>query len=444
MMTLIFIKKWWFLLFYLLIYFLAINAVVLNRFWQFETFYFDHGIFDSSLWQVAHGLLPIIDHLENGFISQFGDHFTPTLYLLAPLYLLTSKYEPILIIGNLFVVASAFVIFLIAQAKIKSRFLVFAIIFAYTLFIGLQNTIIANLHTELITLLTLSLTLLCLEKGKWRWYWLFLILTLGTKQNFAAIGIGLGIYLFFINKKISLVTIVFSLAYYFLITKIIIPNYLYSPAFNFSWNSTKTETVFTSLATFGFLPLGAITFLPAIFQDFITRFFFTSAARWDLGLHYNATLSVLLVYSSILTASKFNKRVSILLAVLIIFSTLYFHRFKYHGALGLSYNSDFYRHTAQMDFLRNFLRQIPPNKTVMTLNNLAPYLTHTNAVMLLRGNYQDFSPDVIALDTRPGQNPANFWPTNYETLRNLPILISTDSAYNLRRVSDTLYIFIRK
>lgn len=393
---------------------------------------------------MAHGLLPIIDHLENGFISQFGDHFTPTLYLLTPLYWLTSKYEPILIIGNLFVVASAFGLFLIAQAKIKSRFLVFAIIFAYTLFIGLQNTIIANLHTELITVLTLSLTLLSLEKRKWRWYWLFLILTLGTKQNFAAIGIGLGIYLFFINKKIGVATIIFSLAYYFLVTKIVISNYLYSPAFNFSWNGMKTETIFTSLATFGFLPLGAITFLPAIFQDFVTRFFFTSSARWDLGLHYNATLSVLLAYGAILTASKLNKKLLTFFAIIIILFTLYFHRFKYHGPLGLSYNPDFYRHTAQMDFLRNFLQQIPPNKTVMTLNNLAPHLTHTNSVMLLRGNYQDFGPDVIALDTRPGQNPANFWPTNYETLVNLPILISTDSAYNLRRVSDSLYIFLRK
>lgn len=393
---------------------------------------------------MAHFQKPLIDHLENGFISQFDDHFTPTMYLLTPLYRITSAYEPLLIMENFFVLASAFVLFLIAKSKIANRLLVFAIILAYTLFIGLQNAIIANFHTELITVLTLSLTLLSLEKRKWRWYWLFLILTLGTKQNFAAIGIGLGIYLFFINKKISLATIIFSLAYYFLVTKIVISNYLYTPVFNFSWNSMKAETVFTSLATFGFLPLGAITFLPAIFQDFITRFFFTSSARWDLGLHYNATLSILLAYGSILTASKLNKKFLTFFAILIILITLYFHRFKYHGALGLSYNPDFYRHTQEMKFLKDFIFQIPPNKTVMTLNNLAPYLTHTNKVMLLRGDYKNYSPEIIALDTRSGQNPANFWPTNYETLINLPILISTDSAYNLHKVSDTLYIFIRK
>ncbi len=428
---------------YLGIYFVAINAVVLNRFWQFEAFYFDHGIYDGSLWQVAHGLTPIIDHLENGFISQFSDHFTPTLYLLAPLYWFTAKYEPVLIIGNFFVAASAWVLFLIARAKIKSRLLVFAIIFAYTLFIGLQNTIIANLHTELPALLTLALALWAIEKKRWKTYWLFLILTLGCKQNFAAIGVGLGIYLLFSNRKTGILTVVLSFVYYFLVTKIIIPSYAYNPSFHLDWSPIKTETIFISLATFGFLPLGAVTFLPAIFQDFITRFFFTSPARWDLGLHYNATLSVLLAYGAILGSQRL-KKLAILAAIFIIFTTLYFHRFKYHGALGLAYNPDFYRHTSEMNFLKDFLARIPSNKTVMTLNNLAPYLTHTNPVMLLRGNYEDYKPEIIALDIRAGQNPANFWPTSFETLINLPVLISTDSAYNTRRVSDTLYIYTRK
>lgn len=391
---------------------------------------------------MAHLQKPIIDHLEDGFISQFGDHFTPTLYLLTPVYWLTNSYEPILIIGNLFVALSAYVLYLIARKRIKSSLMIFAVILAYTLFIGLQNTIIANLHTELPALLTLALTIWAIENKKWRTYWLFLILTLGCKQNFAAIGVGLGIYLFFLKeKKVGLFTVIFSLAYYFLVTKIVISNYLYGLAFNFSWNSMKTETVFASLATFGFLPLGTITFLPTILQDFITRFFFSTPARWDLGLHYNATLAVFLTYGSILTASKLNKKLLTFFAILIICLTLYFHRFKYHGALGLSYNPDFYRHTSEMKFVTDFLKQIPTNKSVMTNNNLAPYLTHTNKVMLMSANRD---PEVIALDIRDGQNPVNFWPSTFAATINLKNRLATDSAFIYVRISDSQFIFIKK
>ena len=110
--------------------------------------------------------------MENGFISQFGDHFTPTLYIFTPIYWITNSYEPILVIGNILTVASAFVLYLIARKRIKSGLMVFAIILAYTLFIGLQNTIIANLHTELPALLTLALTLLAIERKKWKLFWI--------------------------------------------------------------------------------------------------------------------------------------------------------------------------------------------------------------------------------------------------------------------------------
>jgi len=301
------------IVFYLLLFLIAINAVVLNRFWQFEAFYYDHGIFDSSIWQVAHFHWPIIDHLEDGFIRQLGDHFTPTIYLLIPIYWLTSAYEPILVVENLFVAASAFVIFLIAKDKIPNRSMVFAIVLAYTLFIGLQNTIIANFHSELPALLTLAITLWAIEKKRWKYYWVFLVLTLGCKQNFAAIGVGLGIYLLTIKeRKVGLATIIFSFAYYLFATKLAIPllglrpyaygSSIYSPiemVKNVFVPSMKLETLGVSFATFGLLPFAGLGFLPSILQDFGTRFVFSSPARWDLGLHYNATLAVLLAYGSI-------------------------------------------------------------------------------------------------------------------------------------------------
>jgi uncharacterized membrane protein len=443
---LVFIKRYWFILLYLGLYFIAINAVVLNRFWQFEALYFDHGIFDSSLWQVAHLHIPIIDHNEAGFISQLTDHFSPTMYLLVPIYWLWTTYEPLLVIGNLFVVASAFVVLLIAKGRITNSLFVFAIIIAYTLYIGLQNTIIANFHTELIALLTIGITLLAIEKKKWVWYWVFLVLTLGTKENFASIGLGIGIYVFFLNHRVGAVTIILSVIYYFLITKVAIPNYAYGQiAFgNFFLPTVKTETMLVSFATFGFLPLGAITFPPSIFQDFFGRFVINAGSeRWDLGMHYNATLGILLSYGTILVASKLNKKLVLIFTLIIISTTVYFHRFKYHGPLGLAYNPVFYQHTGEMFFTKDFLSHVPKNKTVMTLNNLATYLTHTNSVMLLRGDYRKYKPDIIVLDLRPGQNPVNFWPGRYNDALALEHVIRADSEYKIIYTSGDQVIYSR-
>ncbi len=175
-----FLLAWWPLLVYLLVYLIAINAVVLNRFWQFEGLYFDHGIFDSALWQAAHFKIPYVDLINyypnGGLTRQLGNHFTPTFYLLTPLYSFTSAYEPILVVQNLIIFLSAIVIVIIAKGKIVNRLMVGAIVFAYTLFIGLQNLLISNLHTDAIATLTLALVFWAIEKKKWLWFWIFLLL----------------------------------------------------------------------------------------------------------------------------------------------------------------------------------------------------------------------------------------------------------------------------
>lgn len=457
-----FIKKYWFVVLYLALYFIAINLVVLNRFWQFEAFYFDHGIYDSSLWQVAHGTWPIIDHIEDGFIRQFGDHFTPTMYLLTPLYLLTERYEPLLILENIFVTSSAFILFLIAARKVKSRLMVFALTVAYTLFIGLQNAIIANFHTELIAVLTLALALWAMDLKKWKLFWLFLLLTFGTKQNFAAIGVGLGIFLVFSSERKQGIWVIFaSLAYYLFATKLAIPilglrpygyeTHLYSLREMVSalfLPPIKLQTAVTTFVTFGFLPLFSLSFLPAIFQDFGTRFVFSTPARWDLGLHYNATLAVLASYGSILGVvflAKFNsyRRLIWVHAIIIIALVLVLHRFIYHGPIGLVFNKDFYGHTANFEFLRKFTRSIPTGGLVMTQNNIAPYLTHSHNVMLLRDDYYVWNPHVIAIDTRQGQNPSNYWPTTVVNFLKLQKRLASDKNYKVKKISNEQLIYMR-
>lgn len=460
-----FFKDYWFFSVYFLLYFLAINILVLNRFWQFETYYYDHGIYDSALWQVAHFQIPLIDHLETNYIRQWGDHFTPTLYLLVPIYWFTNAYEPILIIQNAVVTFSSLVLFLIAKKRINSKLMVFAIVFAFTFFIGLQNLLISNLHADSLAILTLALLFWSIENKKWRLFWVFFGLTLGTKQNFVAIGAGLGIYLFFAGYRLKgvLATII-SIIYYSAAVNFLIPilgqrSYWY-PVYHpssptdyitlFFQPAIKTKTALLSLLTFGGLPLFNFAYIPVIVQDFFTRFVLNSgSARWDLGMHYNATLSIILAYGAVLGVNKlsqnklYQKLVSFH-ALLIILTVFFFHRFYLHGPIGLVFNRAFYEQTDKTVFLKEFIDQIPKNKKVMTQNNLASYLTHTNQVLLLRLDYEAQNPDIIAVDTRNGQSANNYWPLTPPNFEKLIEKLSKDSDYQKTEVSKHQLIFLRR
>src|SRR3989344_3357598 len=81
-----------------LLFMIAGVFVSLNRYWQYNVFYYDFGIFDSAIWSVSRFKPPIIDHLAVGGKWIFADHFNPSIFLLSPLYWLTDRQEMILVV----------------------------------------------------------------------------------------------------------------------------------------------------------------------------------------------------------------------------------------------------------------------------------------------------------------------------------------------------------
>lgn len=458
-----FFRNWWIFILYLGLYFIAINVVTIIRFLQFETFYFDHSIFDRALWLASRFQPPLIDHYGSSLLNQLGDHFTPVMYLLAPLYWFTSSYTAILVMENIFVIGSTIVLLIIARRYIKSKLLLFTLCLSYTLFIGLQNAVIANFHTELPALLTLSLVLWAMDRKKWHFFWIFLLFTFGLKETFTTIGVGIGVYLLLIKQfKIGITTVVISLLYYWFVTRFTIPSFSHGPYMyassvaiginlitRFFVPLIKSETLLVSFFTFGLLPFFNRAFLPVILLDYFVRFVVSdSPARSDLGLHYNTLVSVLLVYGSILGIKYLFKtnwypKIYKAHALGIILMTLFFH-YKYHGPLGLFYNKVFYQQTKNLDFLRNFLNQIPPGGRVMTQNNLGPHLTHTHEVILLRNDYWLFMPDTIAFDSRDGQNANNYWPMLFANLKELKSDLERDPNYEDKSLTVEQKLFVKK
>lgn len=94
---------------------LAGSLVSLNRYWQYEVFYYDFGIFDRAIWLVAHFNPPIVDHLVASGKWIFADHFYPSVFLLSPLYWFTDRQEILLIVQSLIVGLSGLVIYFIGK-----------------------------------------------------------------------------------------------------------------------------------------------------------------------------------------------------------------------------------------------------------------------------------------------------------------------------------------
>lgn len=425
------------------IYTLAASLVSLHRFWQYEVFYYDFGIFDQAIWNVAHFRPPIIDHFVIGGKVIFADHFSPSIFLLTPIYWLTSHPEALLIAQALAVGLSALVLYFLGKHILKQSIGALAVTIIYLMFVGTQNALIADIHEVTFMMLPLMLSLYALITKRSKLFCISFLITLGFKESSALLGVALAILIYIYNKKWIRTAIyvgIISLVWGILTTQVIIPyfygqRYFYTPKLDpnllkILWSLAddpiKRKTLLISFTSFGFLPLLYPPAWPLILQDIAARFMqkeFT--LRWGLGLHYSAQLAVIMAFSSVMALNNLYKHFRSRYfmtgcALLLVSISLYLHQFKLHGPLGLAYNPAFYAHTKDFTFLNDLIARVPKGTTVMTQNNIAPHMIHTHNVFLLRAVYDDFMPDYFVLDLRGGQNVNDFFGENMNAL--LPTL----------------------
>lgn len=437
--------------------------VSINRFWQYEVFYYDFGIFDQAIWNISQFKPPVIDHLIVGGKWIFADHFSPSIFLLSPFYWLTARSEMLLVVQAIVVGLSGIVLYKIGKHILKNRLLSLGVLICYLLFIGLQNAVISDFHELTVMTLPLMLTFWAIIRRKVWYYFLFLIITLGFKESTFLLGIGIGILIIFLRKdwlKVGLITIALSMAWGYLSIKVIIPAfsngfYAYAPSLSsnildniiaFINNPLKRETLFYSFLSFGFLPLLSPEYWFLLLQDYATRFIGSPCCtRWGMGLHYNAQSAVILAISSMFALKRLQKTRIIfkflpLLVVLIIGNALFLYRFKLHGPLALAYNPAFYNHTRDFAFLNDLIKIIPINASIMTQNNIASRFAH-QGVLLLKRDYENYKPDYILMDVRLGQNQNDFFGTGdvFSILKSL----QKDSRYELIYETKDQFIFRR-
>jgi len=449
------------------VYTLAASLVSLNRFWQFDAFWYDFGILDETIWKLSRFQLPIIPSLNPPVgILVWGDHFNPSAILLAPVYWISNRPETTLIAQAIVVGLSALVIYIITRKVINNSWVRFSLIFSYLGFVGMQNALYTDIHNIVFALLPLSLAFLSIYNQNWKAYWVFLIISLGFQENIAGLGVCLGLFLILKrnrNMRVGIMTILISGLYALLATKVLMPffgnhGYSYHPTYPqeitgwvtqfFDPIGVKTRTLFFTFLSFGIMPLFSLSTLPLIIEHYLERFVLnTVGTRWDLGFHYNSLTSLIMVIGSIdlimfLQTKKIFQKILTFWAMGTIVLVIFFHRFILHGPLLLATHPVFYEQTQRAKFYDNFIAAIPKNRgLIMAQNNIAAHLTHYN-VTLLRQEYPQIKPDWIVFDTREGQNLNNFHPAG--NIKILASRLASDSAYVKYYSSGGQMIYQRK
>ncbi len=448
-----------------LIFALFGSIVSVIRFWQYEAFYYDFGIFDSAIWSVSHFRPPIVEHLVIGGKWIFADHFSPGIFLLSPLYWISSRSEALLIAQAVIVALAGLVIYIVGLELTKNKFASFCVLLSFYLFLGLQNAVISDFHEVTVATLPLALTFWAIVKKRTKLFFLFLLLTLLFKESNFILGLGIGLFIYLLNKKlwrIALLTILISLLYGFITMNIIIPyfaktTYQYGQTVelntrlltSFFDSPEKIRTIFYSFLSFGFLPLFSPASWPLIIQDLFTRFYSqTVTTRIGLGLHYSAFLAVIMAVSSFyglkLLNKRFGKKIFKIIPVILIIISIFLYRFILHGPLALAYNPAFYTHTKNLSFLDELVNRVPQNSIVMTQNNLAPHFIHSQKkVYLITLDYQEKKPEYIVMDLRDGQSPNDFFEIGPDKARKLFNLLLSDKCYAKFYSSNSQFIFKR-
>lgn len=455
------------IVFIICVYGLAAASVSLNRYWQYDAFWYELGLYNSAIWKVAKFQSPVIEQFEppKGHII-FADHFNPSLFLFSPIYWFTERTEALLIAQAVTVGLSAWIAYLTAKKVVKDKLVVFALITSYLGFVGLQNALYTDFHDTTVATLFVMIVFWSIVSKKWGLYWIFLLTSLGFKETMPGLGIGIGLFLILKCQreiKKGFLTILISLMWYFVVIKFVIPafsgaHFFYEPVIPNSIGTAiseffvplnlKARTIFLTFLTFGFAPLFSIATWPIIVEHFAERFILSQAAtRWDLGFHYNALLSPIFLVGTfpfVLWLKKISHPALKIWAIATILVVIYLHRFYLHGPLMLATHPVFYEQTRRNVFLDNFNKRIPKTGLLMTLNNLAAHQSTRPVVLLSLKNFDVIKPDVVALDLREGQNANDFFPATFADAQKINAMLATSSAYLKTVVTSDEVIYTRK
>ena len=428
-----------------LLYAVLLSAVTILRHNSFTTHAFDLGIHDQALYNILHSGYMRTTLYGPYAIDYLGDHFSPVLFLLAPIYALFQDARTLLIVQSSALAAGAIPLYLLTRVKTRSALLGLALALAYLLYPALHGVNLRDFHQIALICAPLLAAFYFIERGRDGPLLIALCLALLVKEEVALTVAAVGAYLFLGKgrRRLGAGVALAGLAYFAFAVGWAMPHLGGKPqidtrfggymasgwegAAGVAW-TLLTNPLFTIIWILGnpqklifllqiFLPVlflsvlaPAAAWIPAL--PALAILLLTSAhTQYDITYHYAAHLIPSVFYLTALGMARAGDRqggclaersgrialATALLVVVLAMNYLYGPLISKNGIR--VHMPD--RHDA---VIAGFVAQIPREASVSALSDIVPHLTARRTAYLF--------PDVadaeyLLLDTDPR---ANFWP----------------------------------
>ena len=203
---------------------LAALGYSLYAIWEHNHFQtdFDLAIFDQAVWSYSTFQTPTITTIDPP-INMLGDHFSPILMLLSPLYWIWSDPRMLLIAQAVLIAASIVPVFLYARPRL-GRVGAYLLSGGYALFWGIGAGIGFQFHDLAFTPLLVALCILFADRRQWGAFFVSVGLLLTVKENMSVLVVFIGLWLISGREfKLGAITAGIGLAAYVLILHLMIP-----------------------------------------------------------------------------------------------------------------------------------------------------------------------------------------------------------------------------
>ncbi|MGC8781830.1 MAG: DUF2079 domain-containing protein, partial [Anaerolineae bacterium] len=199
-----------------LLYAALLSAVTVIRHNSFVTHAFDLGIHDQALYNILHSGYMRTTLYGPYAIDYLGDHFSPILFLLAPIYALFQDARTLLVLQSVFLAAGAVPLYLLAREKTHSALLGLTLALGYLLYPALHGVNLRDFHQIALICAPLLAAFYFLERGRTVPFLVALGLALLVKEEAALTVAAVGAYLFLGKQRYRLAAAVLlaGLAYF--------------------------------------------------------------------------------------------------------------------------------------------------------------------------------------------------------------------------------------
>lgn len=365
---------------------------------------FDMAIFSQAIWNTVHGNF-LYSSIKGG-ICLLGDHVSPILALLAPLYAIWPNPSSLLLAQSIALGACLFPIAYLAKHEELDSKLIIALIISYALYLPTRSAGRFDFHPELLADPLLIFAFLFLKQKKLLFSSLCLCIALTAKETLCAPIAMFSLYACFFERqwRFGLMWIIFSVGYFFFAINWILPRYSLDPYFylrgNYAAGGSGFNLYHLILQALSFknliyliklfLPLGLLPFfapaqllltLPILAQNLLAR----NENTTSIFFHYTASLTPYIFISYIyglksITKWVSNKSVQIFIimapAILMMGVSDYYIYQTYSRKANL--------HTQE---IHSTIKNIPSIFSVRTHEFFAPHLSNRKKLYIYENNH---------------------------------------------------------